>query len=112
MLLFDFVLLFAESGVLIALGAAQGSARNFGLLAIGLLLIDIVWNVVGEILRKREWSPQWAKINAPAVVACGIIMVLPATAALLAVGALARTVVDYRADLDWYLGDVPDGTPV
>lgn len=104
-LLFDFSVLFVEACALVALASASGSPDHFAKRLAVLLIIDIVWIIAGTgFVRRKGWSPKWAKVNIPTLVAVAILTAVGPSAVWLLPLAAARTVVDYATELEWYVG--------
>jgi hypothetical protein len=70
--LIDYYLLFIEGGLFVALSTCLDSSRSFGVLFVGILILDVVWGVLSRVgfagtqAQKAELS--WARINALTVV--------------------------------------------
>ena len=82
-LLVDFVGLFLEAVVVVALAASVGDVRSFTIGVLVLLAVDVAWATVAWLLdNEREQLSHWIQIN---------LITLP----VLGLGLLSRTWVDY-----------------
>jgi hypothetical protein len=110
-LLWDFVVLFVEACVLLAIGALVAHPSSMLVALIVLFLIDIVWGLVAKFfLRSGENVWTWAMINSVAAFVFGLLYVLDHTvgisdlllSVLIMVTSVARSTADYAFGWTFY----------
>lgn len=110
-LLWDFLVLFTEACVLIAIGALVADPGRMLVALIVLWSIDVIWALVARLLLKSQdeiWT--WGTINTVAAALFGLLLILDNTLSLgdvtvgllIMLASLARTCVDYATGWTFY----------
>jgi hypothetical protein len=112
-LLVDFVGLFLEAVLVVALAASVGDVRSFSIAVLVLLAVDVVWATLAwKLGGEHEQLRSWIQINLATLAILGLGLFAHIwvdyteefLTAAIAVIALARSGVDYWLNWDFYGG--------